>query len=230
MRRTILALATIAAFAVAAPPARAQHAVGEGADAHAVDAEGPLRGPVGIEAIEDDVAAHVEAGEHGGGMPQLNAATFPSQILWLILSFVLLYWLMKNRGLPRVARILETRQARIDGSLERATKLRGDAEAAYARHEKLVAEARARAAGDVQAMRERTGADLAKRQHDLDAKLNARIEEAEARVAASRAEAMQGVDAVAAEVASAMLERLVGASPPESDVKAAVERAKGEAA
>ena len=227
MRRTILALALTGALAVvAAPPLRAQHVV----DDHAADTEGALQGPVGPEAVHDDVVAHDAGAEHGGGMPQLDSITYPSQILWLILSFALLYWLLKSRGLPRVAHILESRQARIDGSLERATKLRGDAEAAYARHEKLVAEARERAAGEVQAMRERTGADLARRQQDLDAKLDARIKEAEARVAGSRAEAMQSVDAVAAEVASAMLQRLVGTSPDEAEVKAAVGQAKGEAA
>ena len=38
-------------------------------------------------------------------MPQLHAHTFPSQIFWLVVSFVLLYLLMRAVALPRIEKI-----------------------------------------------------------------------------------------------------------------------------
>ncbi len=178
--------------------------------------------------VEDE--AHGEAAEHGGGMPQLETASYPSQILWLIVSFGLLYWLMKSRGLPRVAEILETRRGRVDNNLERAQRLRGEAETAFKQQEDAVAVAHAKAGDDVRALREKVNAETAERQQELDAKLDARINEAEARIGRSREAALAEVDGVAAEVANAMIERLVGKPMPEADVKAAVENVKSEAA
>ncbi len=45
-------------------------------------------------------------------MPQLEVATYASQIFWLIVAFSTLYWLLSRRALPRVAEILEARQDR----------------------------------------------------------------------------------------------------------------------
>ena len=179
--------------------------------------------------IVDD-GTHGGAAEHEGGMPQLETASYPSQILWLIVSFGLLYWLMKSRGLPRVAEILETRRGRVDNNLERAQRLRGEAETAYKRQEEAVASAHAKAGDDVRAMREKVNAETAERQQELDAKLDERIKEAEARIDRSRRSALAEVDGVAAEVANAMIERLVGKPMSEADVRSAVENAKSEAA
>jgi len=88
--------------------------------------------------------AALAAAEGGGGLPQLDARTYPSQIFWLIVSFALLYRLLKTKAIPRIADILETRQDRIGADLDRAARLRADAEAALKKHDSILAEAQAR--------------------------------------------------------------------------------------
>jgi F-type H+-transporting ATPase subunit b len=177
-----------------------------------------------------DAADHGAEGQHGGGMPQLDASTFPSQIFWLVIAFVTLYYLMRRKALPRVAEILEARQERIAADLDRAARLREEAEQAQRQQEAVVAEAQARALEQLKAVQERVSAETAQRQAELDADLGRQLAEAEARIGAAREQALGELQSVAAEVAQAAVERLAGLKVSEAEAKAALGRVMAEAA
>ena len=66
---------------------------------------------------------------HGGeaasiGMPQLDFATFPSQIFWLIVALVTLYFVLSRIALPRIASAIEERHDAIEDDLDRAAEFR----------------------------------------------------------------------------------------------------------
>jgi len=48
-------------------------------------------------------------------MPQLDIATFAPQLVWLAISFILLYVLMAWVGLPRISKAIAARRARMLG-------------------------------------------------------------------------------------------------------------------
>lgn len=173
-------------------------------------------------------AAPVIAAEPGGGgLPQLDSHTFPSQIFWLIVSFVLLYRLLKTKAIPRIADILETRQDRINADLDRAAKLRTDAEAALKKHDQVVAEAQAQAQRRVREAQERVAAELARHQAQLDAEIARKLHDAETRIAAAKSAAMAEVANVAAEVVQAATRRLAGLEIGPEEARAAVARVAG---
>ncbi len=80
-------------------------------------------------------------------MPQLDLATFPPQLIWLAITFVALYLVMAYAGLPRLGGIIERRRARIEGDLDKAQRMKAEAEAVIAAYEKALAEARDEGAG-----------------------------------------------------------------------------------
>lgn len=186
---------------------------------------GPAGGP-GIEGFEEGV----EAAEHGGGLPQLNAATFPSQIFWLIVSFGVLYWLLSRKALPRVEDILTARQERLTADLDQAASLRSEAEAALRRHETMLADAHATAAAAIKATQDRLMVEASKRQAELDGELNAKLAEAEARIKAAKDAALGEIEGVAAEAASAAVRRLTGIEVAGEEARATVARVLREAA
>lgn len=183
---------------------------------------------VATAAFAAETAEHGEA--HQVGMPQLDSSTFASQIFWLIVAFATLYYLLKTKALPRVGEILETRQDRIAADLDRAARLRADAEEALRRHESVVAEAQSNAQARIREAQERMSADVASQQAAHDADLARKLQDAERRIGTAKREALGEVAGVAAEVVQAAVARLGGIEVSPSDARAAVDRLLAEGA
>ncbi len=192
---------------------------------------GKIAGIVGLlatVAVDLAVAAEDAAEAEGGGLPQLDVSTYPSQIFWLILSFAVLYYLLTRKGLPRVSEILEARQDRIAADLDRAARLRQEAEETLQRYEAMIEEAQTRARAQLQAAQERIGSDFTARQAALERELHEKIREAEQRIAAAREKALGEIDEVAAELVQVAVERLASLKITKKDARAAVGRVAGE--
>jgi F-type H+-transporting ATPase subunit b len=161
---------------------------------------------------------HIPASEHGGGFPPFQKETFASQLLWLALVFVALYLLMSRVALPRIGSILEARRARIAGDLAEAQRLKEQSDAAIATYEQALADARSRAQTLANESRVREAAEAETARRELDATLAGRIAEAESVIDAGRVKAMASVQSIAAEAASAIVQRLIGTTPSDQRV------------
>jgi F-type H+-transporting ATPase subunit b len=163
--------------------------------------------------------------EHPAGgartFPPFDKQTFPSQLLWLTLTFVALYLLMSRIALPRIGTILEQRRARISGDLAEAQRLKGESDSAIAAYEKALADARARAQALLNESRQRQAAEAEAARKALDATLNARIAEAERGISAQKSAALANVRDIATEAAAAIVERLIGMAPSSREAVAA---------
>ena len=156
-------------------------------------------------------------------MPQLDLTTFSPQLFWLAISFILLYGLMARLILPRVAKVLSQREERIGGNLERAEKLKAEADAVLAAYRKAIADARAQAqAALTQASAEIT-ATTAAREAEFAKKLADQTTVAEGRIKASKAQALAEVRNIAGDIAAAMTARLTGASVSAGDATATID-------
>ena len=87
-------------------------------------------------------SAHTEAPAGHSTFPPFQSEYFPSQVVWLALSFVLLYVLMSRIALPRIGGILENRSKRISSDLAAAQRFKEQSEAANAAYQKSLADAR----------------------------------------------------------------------------------------
>ena len=168
---------------------------------------------------------HVPAGEHKGGFPPFQKETFASQIVWLVITFVALYLLISRIAVPRIGGIIEAREGKIAGDLAEAQKLKADSEAAGAAYEKSLADARSRAQAMGSEIHAKLNAEAEERRKALEAKLNAQLAEAEKQIATTKTAAMSNVRGIAVDTASAIVERLIGTTPPAPAVAAAVDDA-----
>jgi len=156
------------------------------------------------------------------GFPPFDASTFPSQLLWLAITFGLFYYLMSKVALPQIASILEVRKDRIAGDLAEADRLKGESEAAIAAYEQALAEARQNAHAIAQSNREKLQAEIEAKRHKSEERLAAKVAEAEARIGEITKEALSHVSEIAEGTASEIVNKLVGARPQKADVANAV--------
>ena len=171
-------------------------------------------------------AAHTEGpGGHKAPFPPFERDTFASQLVWLAIAFVVLYALVAKLALPRVGGIFAARRERVDSDVGEARRLREEADAALAAYEKALADAHGRGQSIASETHARLTAEGEVRRKALETELNAKLAEAEKAIAATKQSAMSNVRTIAAEAASAIVERLIGSAPPESAVAAAVDDA-----
>ena len=159
-----------------------------------------------------------------GAFPPFATDTFASQLLWFAITFGLLYYLMAKVALPRVAGVLEDRRRKLAQDLEEAHRLKAESEAAAEAHEKSLAEARNRAKAIAQETRNSLAAESETKRKAVEAELGAKLTEAEATIRARTAEAMGNVRGIAADTATAIVERLIGRTPDRAAVEAALDQ------
>ncbi len=105
-------------------------------------------------------------------MPQIDQIdTYLSQIIWLVITFAVLYVVMWKTALPRVADVLQERQERIDNDLERAEKLKTEAEAVLEAYEATAAKAQAEAQAILRAGADAFAAEASAKHDEVSARL-----------------------------------------------------------
>jgi F-type H+-transporting ATPase subunit b len=165
---------------------------------------------------------HIPRSEHKGGFPPFQSQTYPSQLVWLALTFILLYVLMSKLALPRVGAIIEKRRASIDGDIAEAGRLKQQSDEAIAAYEKALADARNRAQAIANETRERQTAEANVNRTKLEDALNAKLAAAEKTIAATKTAAMSNVRGIAQDTARAIVERLIGTAPNDKSLADAV--------
>ncbi|MGA8689218.1 MAG: ATP F0F1 synthase subunit B [Methyloceanibacter sp.] len=161
-------------------------------------------------------------------MPQLNPPDWAPQLIWLAITFSILYLLMKRVALPRIGSVIEMRSARIASDLDSADKLRRETQEAIAAYEQALAEAKARAHSIAQAGRNRLKEEVAAERAALERDLAGKAAEAEARIHAAKTSALKEVNAVASETAAKIVRRLIGIAPSPPEAATAVAAARKE--
>ena len=164
-----------------------------------------------------------EVVEHtSGGFPAFRSETFAGQLVWLAISFGLLYYLMAKVALPRLQAIMEDRRGRIAADLDAAAKAKAESEAAGIAYEEALAKARSSAAALAKETHDRVSAEATKERGRLESELSEKLAGAETAIRARTTEAMSNVDAIARDAASAIVERLTGRAPDPAAIEAAM--------
>lgn len=165
------------------------------------------------------LCAFAEDGHHeSGGLPQFDPSTYSSQLFWLAVTFALLYVHFSRKTLPEIASVIENRQDRIRSDLEKAERLKGEAEQAQKAYDKLLGDARA------EATRLTTGAmtdvktDMARQLDKFRKKAEDAVAAQERELTDAHARIMKEIDGIAAEAASAAAAKIVGI---EADIRQA---------
>lgn len=159
-------------------------------------------------------------------MPQLNPLDWGPQLIWLLITFGVLYLLMLWVALPRIGDVIDKRAAHIAGDLKAAETFRRETEEAIAAYEQALAEAKQKAHAIVEEGRVRLKAEGDAERAKLEKQLAVKSAEAEARIEKAKSAAMTEVNAVATDVAADIVRKLTGTPAPKDDIEKAVVAAR----
>jgi F-type H+-transporting ATPase subunit b len=173
----------------------------------------------------ESTTAHTQAPGGHGVFPPFDRETFPSQLFWLVICFVLLYVITARLVQPRVSGIIDGRRKQVAGDLAEASRFKTESEQAIAAYEKALADARTRAQTIASETSNRLQTEAESNRKRLEDQLNGRLAEAEKQIAATKSAAMANVRGIAIEAAAALVTRLTGVTAPEPAVTAAVDAA-----
>jgi F-type H+-transporting ATPase subunit b len=159
-------------------------------------------------------------------MPQFEFANFAPQMIWLAGIFFALYFLIVKTTLPKVARVVDDRTAKIDADLSAAAAARDAAAAANTGFDHVLTEARSSAAAHVNTAKAEAGRTTDIKVKAVDATLALKIADAETRISELRTKALHDVNSVAAQAASDIVAKLTGVGVSADAANAAVSALK----
>lgn len=155
-------------------------------------------------------ATALAAGASEPGLPQLDIATWPSQLFWLVVLFGAGYVVMAKMVTPRIGAVLEERRQTLDGDLEKARNASADAAKTRAEYESDLEKARS----DAAEFAKQAAMEATKKAEAADAKvarkLADKVASAEAALAKAKTEALANLNDVAAEAAMDAVAALAG--------------------
>ncbi len=162
-------------------------------------------------------------------MPQIAqiAATYASQIFWMLVVFGLIYFGIGRSMLPRIEATMDGRAARVADDLAAAQAARRTADETEEAYRTRMGEARAAAQRAAQEAKASAAAESEAKVKAADAVSAERMTTAQAGLKAQAIAAMAAIEDVAAEAAQDIVTRLSGAAVSRERAAAAVKTALG---
>lgn len=166
-------------------------------------------------------------GGHGEtSFPPFDPVNFAPMLIWLSLSFGLLYLLMAKIALPRVESILHARADKIASDIAKANAFRAQSEEAAAAYDKAIADAKATALALGQETHVRLAAETEANRLALEAEITATLAASEMQILEMKAAAMGNVEAIAGEAAAAIVTHITGKPADQAAIARAIATSK----
>ena len=163
-----------------------------------------------------------------GGLPQMDASTFPSQLFWLFVCFTILYVVMSKVSLPRVGGTIDARKNLKDGDLKLASDWNEEAEKVRSAYEKSLAKAQRTAAQTAAAAERAMSNKISEEQAKFADDARKRLAAAEKNITQAKADALVSLADIAADIASDMVQKIADVQVNKADAKKAVTAAMQE--
>lgn len=143
-------------------------------------------------------------------MPQLEFATYASQIFWLAVIFAVLYIFLARVSLPVIFGVLNNRQSLISENLKKAENLKNDAKAAEVDFTTVISDARRKASLTLSAAKAKIASEEVMRNAEFEKTFLNQSKDSERKMSALRKEAVENLIPVVSQSASMIAEKLIG--------------------
>ena len=168
------------------------------------------------------LTTYAQSGE-SGGMPQLNPEFWISQIVWLVLTFGVLYITLSKLILPKISDNLESRKSQILENIETAELQRKESEKKIKEFEKIILESKLKAKNHFNEVRQKTLEDISNKRIVLEKDIDKEISAAEEEINNLRINSSEKIKNIAIETSNELIKQLIGEQVNNSSISAIVE-------
>ena len=165
---------------------------------------------------------YAQSGE-SGGMPQLNPEFWVSQIVWLVLTFGVLYIVLSKLILPKISNNLESRKSQILENIETAETQREESEKKLKEFEKIILESKIEAKNYFNQARKKILDDINNKRIALEKDIDDEISAVEQEVRNLNIASSEKIKNIAVETSSELIKQLIGEEANSSSISAIVE-------
>jgi F-type H+-transporting ATPase subunit b len=160
-------------------------------------------------------------------MPQIAqiAATYASQIFWLLIVFGLIYFVIGRGMLPKIEATVDARDQKIAADLAAAEAARAKADETEAVYRANMADVRASALKAKADAKSAATLEAEKRVKAVDAELADKMAAADAALKAAQVKAIGEIESVAAEAAQEIVAKVSGLTVDKAAAESAVKAA-----
>jgi len=175
-----------------------------------------------IFALNFVLISYAQSGE-SGGMPQLNPEFWVSQIVWLVLTFGILYIVLSKLILPKISDNLESRKSQILENIETAEAQREESEKKLKEFEKIILESKLEAKNYFNEARQKILDDINSKRIALEKDIDEEISAVEQEVNNLKTSSGEKIKNIAVETSSELIKQLIGEEANKSSISAIVE-------
>jgi len=163
-----------------------------------------------------------QSGE-SGGMPQLNPEFWVSQIVWLVLTFGILYIVLSKLVLPKISENLESRKSQILENIETAEIQKEESEKKVKEFEKIILGSKIEAKNYFNEARQKILDDINKKRVNLEKDIDEEISATEQEINSLKITSSEKIKNIAVETSSELIKQLIGEEANNSSITAIVE-------
>ena len=165
---------------------------------------------------------NAQSGE-SGGMPQLNPEFWVSQIVWLVLTFGILYIVLSKLILPKISDNLESRKSQILENIETAETQREESEKKLKEFEKIILDSKIEAKNHFNEVRQKTLEDISNKRTTLEKEIDKEIKAAEEEIKNLMTNSNEKIKNIAIATSAELIKQLIGEGANKSSISAIVE-------
>ncbi|MEB3702395.1 ATP synthase F0 complex subunit b' [Candidatus Bealeia paramacronuclearis] len=158
-------------------------------------------------------------------MPQLDFTTYPSQLFWLFVCFIVLYFILSYIATPKITKVIENRAGVLQKLSEKSHIHRDKAEELLAEYESTLQQARNEARERYKAMADQVNIDFTKRQKEIIEKVTEKMRRAEQELHQAKVAAQKDLHGISLGVAQTILAKVANLELSQGELQKRISKA-----
>ena len=156
------------------------------------------------------------------GMPQLDPVYWPSQVFWLTIIFLSVYFLIAKIFIPKIEDNIESRENKIRKDLEEAKSLGEESEKKLKTYKDLIKTAKIDTKKIISQSRQKLSQDMQLKGKEIKKEIEKETENAQKEIKNFKINSINKINLISEEIASNLIKDIFGEDPNKSSVKAIV--------